>query len=162
MSKKAKTSTPIGEVELERAAEDTGRNTDVMDDSIPQGASPEANPPEADPETHVETSSPHATPPSPVADPLSSAVNPPSPAANPPNPAANPPSPAKDNVNPPSPAKDDDDVIVTNTAYTAPGNPVGLSKHIAKDEFAAMGRENGRATCPTMLIFLFKIFIPDS
>ena len=54
------------------------------------------------------------------------------------------PSPTKDNVNPSSPAKDDDDVIVTGTAYTAPGNPVVLSKHTTKDEFAAMGKGKGK------------------
>ena len=54
MSKKAKTSTPIGEVEPERAAEDTGRNTDVMDDSTPQGENTEANSPEADPAIHID------------------------------------------------------------------------------------------------------------
>ena len=138
MSKKAKTSGPTDDVESEKTPENAGENPNiVMDDSTPQDPATDANPPEADPATHVDTSSPRATPPSPVADPLSSV-------ANPPSPAANPPSPAKDNVNPPSPAKDDDDVIVTDTAYTAPGNPVVLSKHTAKDEFAAMGKGKGK------------------
>ena len=52
------------------------------------------------------------------------------------------PSPVK-NVNPSSPAKDDD-VVVTGTAYTAPGNPVALSKHTVKDEFAAMSKGKGK------------------
>ena len=69
MSKKAKTSAPIGEVEPERAPEGISRNTDVMDDSSPQGENTEANLPEADPVTHIDPSSPHATPPSPTADP---------------------------------------------------------------------------------------------
>ena len=98
-----------------------------MDDSAPQGPNTDADPPEADPTTHVDPSSPHATPPSP--------------AANPPSPAADPPSPARDIVNPPSPSKGgDDDVIITGTAHTVPGNPVALSKHTAKEEFVAMGK----------------------
>ena len=138
MSKKAKTSGPSDDVEPEKTPDNAGENPDIfMDDSAPQDPATDANPPEADPESHVETSSPHATPSSPVADPLGSA-------ANPPSPAANPPSPAKDNVNPPSLAKNDDDVVVTGTAYTAPGNPVALSKHTAKDEFAAMGKGKGK------------------
>ena len=150
MSKKAKTSGPSDDLEPEKTPENAGENPDiVMDDSAPQDPATDANPPEADPATHVDTSSPRATPSSPVADLLSSAPNPPSPAANPP-------SPAKDNVNPPSPAKDDDDVIVTGTAYTAPGNPV------AKDEFAVMGKGKGRPIYQAMLIFLLRIFIPNS
>ena len=131
MSKKAKTSGPSDDVEPEKTPDDAGENPDiVMDDTAPQDPATDANPPEADPETHVETSSPHATPSSPVADLPRSTADPPSPAAKPPSPVAN----------PSSPAKDDDDVVVTGTAYTAPGNPVALSKHTAKDEFAAMGR----------------------
>ena len=98
------------------AAEDTGRNVDAMDDSIPQDASTEANPPKADPAIHTDPSRPRTTPPpSPAADPL------------------------KSSANPPSPAKDDG-VIVTGTAYTAPGDPVVLAKHTAKDEFISMGK----------------------
>ena len=33
---------------------------------------------------------------------------------------------------------------VTGTAYTAPGNPVALSKHSTKDEFAAMSKGKGK------------------
>ena len=145
MSKKAKTSGPTDDVDLEKTPENAGKNPDiVIDDSAPQDPATDANPPEADPATHVDTSSPRATPLSPVVDPLSSDVNPASLPANPPSPVAYPPSAAKDNVNPSSPAKDDDDVIVTGTAYTAPGNPVALSKHTAKDEFAAMGKGKGK------------------
>ena len=107
-----------------------------MDDSIPQGESTEANPPEADPATHIEPSSPHATPPSPAADPSS--------------PAANPPSPARGTSNPPSPPKgDDEDVVITGTAHTSPGNPVILANHTSKEEFA---RGRGRRIYPTMSI----------
>ena len=69
MSKKAKTSAPTGEVEPEKAPEGSGRNTDIMDDSSPQGENTEANPSEAGPTTHIEPSSPHATPPSPMSGP---------------------------------------------------------------------------------------------
>ena len=42
---------------------------------------------------------------------------------------------------PPSPAKgDDDDVVVTGSGYTSPGNPIALSKHSAKEEFSAMDK----------------------
>ena len=98
-----------------------------MDDSTPQGENTEANPPEADPATHIDPSSPHATPPSPSAD-LPSLT-------------ANPPSPARATVNLPSPPKgDDDDVVITGTAHTSPGNPVILAKPTAKEEFTAMGK----------------------
>ena len=80
MSKKAKTSDPIGEAEPEKAPEGISRNTDVMDDSAPQGKNTEANPPEVHPATHIDPSSPRATRPSPAADPPSPAANPPSPA----------------------------------------------------------------------------------
>ena len=98
-----------------------------MDDSAPQDPATDANPPEADPATHVDPSIPHATPPSPATD-L-------------PSPAANPPSPSKGG---------DDDVIITGTGHTVPGNPVALSKHTAKEEFAAMGRGKGRQIYPAM------------
>ena len=96
-----------------------------MDDSSPQGQNTDADPPEADPATpHVDPSSPHANPPSPLAD-L--------------------PSPARDIVNPPSPSKGgDDDVIITGTGHTVPGNLVALSNHTAKEEFAAMGKGKGK------------------
>ena len=98
-----------------------------MDDSAPQGPNTDVDPPEANPATHVDPSSPHATPPSPAADPSS--------------PAVDPPSPARDIVNPPSPSKGgDDDVIITGTGHTVPGNPVALSKHTAKEEFVVMGK----------------------
>ena len=41
-----------------------------MDESAPQDPAADANPPDVDQETHLDTSSPHATPPSPIADPL--------------------------------------------------------------------------------------------
>ena len=117
MSKKAKTSAPTGEVEPEKALEDLDKNLDnLMDDFTLPEPTINANPPEADPAIHEDTSSPHAMPASPVADPL------------------------KSSANPPSPAKDDD-VIVTGTAYTAPGDPVILAKHTAKDEFISMGKK---------------------
>ncbi|KAM3351033.1 hypothetical protein ACQJBY_023201 [Aegilops geniculata] len=34
----------------------------------------------------------------------------------------------------------EDDVVITGFGHTAPGNPVALSKHSAKDELAAMGK----------------------
>ena len=56
------------------------------------------------------------------------------------------PSPARDTVNPPTPSKGgDDDVVITGHGFTAPGNPVALSKHIAKDVFATMGKGKGKA-----------------
>ena len=71
MSKKAKTSGPSDDVEPEKTLDNAGEDPDnVMDESAPQHPAADANPPEANPETHVETSSPHATPPSPIADPL--------------------------------------------------------------------------------------------
>ena len=91
-----------------------------MDDFVPPNPTINADPPEADPGIYENTSSPHATPACPVADPL------------------------KSSANPPSPAKDDD-VIVTGTAYTAPGNPVTLAKHTAKDEFTSMGKRKMEA-----------------
>ena len=45
---------------------------------------------------------------------------------------------------PSSPVKDaddkEDDVMITGVSHTAPGNPVALSKHRAKDELSAMGK----------------------
>ena len=122
LSKKSKTSAPTGEVEPEETPENPNKNLDnIMDDSVPPEPTNNADPPEADPATHEGTSSPHAIPASPIVDPLRSTANPPSPATT------------------PNPAKDDD-VIVTGTAYTAPGNPVILAKHTAKDEFTSMGK----------------------
>ena len=92
-------------------------------------------------------------------------VNPASPHADPPSPAKGDdvPSPARDTVNPPTPSKGgDDDVVITGTGHTIPGNPVALSKHTAKEEFAAMGKGKGRQIYPTMLTFLPRSFIPDS
>ena len=55
------------------------------------------------------------------------------------------PSPARDTVNPPTPSKGgDDDVVIIGHGFTAPGNPVILSKHTAKEEFAAMGKGKGK------------------
>ena len=121
LSKKAKTSAPTGEVEPEKAPENPDKNLDnLMDDYVPPEPTNNADLPEADLATHEDTSSPHAITASPVADPLRSTAN------------------------PPSPAKDDD-VIVTGTAYTAPGDPVILAKHIAKDEFTSMGKRKMEA-----------------
>ena len=61
--------------------------------------------------------------------------------ADPPYSADKPPSPVQ-HIDSSSPAKDDD-VIVTGTAYNAPGNPVALSKHTAKDESTAMNKGKG-------------------
>ena len=117
MSKKAKTSAPTDEVEPEKAPEDLDN---LMDDFTLPEPTINANPPEADPAMHEDTSSPHVMPASPAADPL------------------------KSSANPPSPAKDDD-VIVTGTAYTALGDPVILAKHTAKDEFTSMGKRKMEA-----------------
>ena len=55
------------------------------------------------------------------------------------------PSPARDTVNPPTPSKGgDDDVVITGHGFTAPGNPVVLSKHTAKEEFLVMGKGKGK------------------
>ena len=55
------------------------------------------------------------------------------------------PSPSRDTVNPPTPSKGgDDDVVITGTGHTIPGNPVALSKHTAKEEFTAMGKGKGK------------------
>ena len=116
MSKKAKTSAPTGEVEPEKTPEGLYKNLDnLVDDFALPEPTINANPPEADLAIHEDTSSPHVMPASPSTDPL------------------------KSSANPPSPAKDDD-VIVTGTAYTAPGDPVVLAIHTAKDEFISMGK----------------------
>ena len=53
-------------------------------------------------------------------------------------------SPVKDTDKPPTPvtAADDkdDDVMITGTGHTTPGNPVALSKHTAKDDLSAIGK----------------------
>ena len=142
LSKKAKTSGHTDDVDPEKTPENEGENPEIATDhSAPQNPGADANPPEVEPDVHVDTSHPHA-PPSPIAEQRDSTVDPPSPVNRPPSPAAKAPSPVK-NVNPSSPAKDDD-VVVTGTAYTAPGNPVALSKHTAKDEFAAMSKGKGK------------------
>ena len=42
---------------------------------------------------------------------------------------------------PPSPTKvADNDVVVTGTAFTSPGNPIALSKHNAKEKLSAMDK----------------------
>ena len=97
--------------------------------TVPEKPGADANPSKAEPEIQVDTST-DATPPN-------QTVDLPSHGTKPPSPAAKAPSPAQENINLSSPAKDDD-VVVTGTAYTAPGNPVVLSKHTTKDEFAFM------------------------
>ena len=53
-------------------------------------------------------------------------------------------SPLKDTDKPPTPAKaaddQDDDIMITGTGHTTPGNPVALSKHTAKEELSAIGK----------------------
>ena len=53
-------------------------------------------------------------------------------------------SPVKNTDKPPTPvtAADDkdDDIMITVTGHTAPGNPVALSKHTAKDELSTIGK----------------------
>ena len=34
----------------------------------------------------------------------------------------------------------DDDIMITGTGHTTPGNPVALSKHTAKDDLSAIGK----------------------
>ena len=52
--------------------------------------------------------------------------------------------PGKNTDKPPTPvtASDDkdDDIMITGTGHTTPGNPVALSKHTAKDELSAIGK----------------------
>ena len=49
---------------------------------------------------------------------------------------------AADKPSTPVKAADDkeDDIMITGVSHTAPGNPVALSKHSAKDELSAMGK----------------------
>ena len=53
-------------------------------------------------------------------------------------------SPVKDTDKPPTPVKavddQDDDIMITGTGHTTPGNPVALSKHTAKDDLSAIGK----------------------
>ena len=121
LSKKARTDASAEDVEPEKILEDTGGNTDTaMDDLVPQEQDTYADPPEVNP------ASPHADPPSPTKD-------------------KDLPSPARDAANSPVPSKGgDDDVIITGTGHTLPHNPVALSKHTAKEEFAAMGKGKGK------------------
>lgn len=62
---------------------------------------------------------------------------------------AEPPSPAKAADKPPSPAKtaedNIDDIMITGVGHTTPGNPIGLSKHSAKEEFVVMDKGNWKA-----------------
>ena len=112
-----------------------------MDSSAGQNQDGDANPPEVELNVEVDTSHP-PTPPSPTVEQRGSTADPPSPTNKPPSPATKAPSPFQ-NIDSSSPAKDDD-VVVTGTAYNAPGNPVALSKHTAKDEFAAVNKRKGK------------------
>ena len=53
-------------------------------------------------------------------------------------------SPVKHTDKPPTPVKaaddQDDDIMITGTGHTTPGNHVALSKHTAKDELSAIGK----------------------
>ena len=53
-------------------------------------------------------------------------------------------SPTKDTDKPPTPARaadeQDDDVMITGTGHSTPGNPVALSKHTAKDDLSSIGK----------------------
>ena len=112
-----------------------------MDSSAGPNQDGNANPPEVEPTAEADTSHPPA-PPSPAVEQRGSTADTPSPTNKPPSPATKAPSPVQ-NIDSSSPAKDDD-VVVTSTAYNAPGNPVVLSKHTAKDEFAAMNKGKGK------------------
>ena len=50
----------------------------------------------------------------------------------------------KDTDKPPTPARaadeQDDDVMITGTGHSTPGNRVALSKHTAKDDLSAIGK----------------------
>ena len=58
-------------------------------------------------------------------------------------------SPAKDTDKPPTPARaadeQDDDVMITGTGHSTPGNPVALSKHTAKDDLSTIGKDKWNA-----------------
>ena len=109
----------------ERTSEAADGDTDIaLDDPMPQGEDTYGYPPEVNP------ASPHA--------------DPPSPAAHPPSPAANPPRPARAATQPSNTDEivdgKTDDVVITGFGHTFPGNPVALSKHSAKEEFAAVDK----------------------
>ena len=104
-----------------------------MDSSAGPNHDGNAKPPEAEPTAEADTSNPPA-PPSPTMEQQDSIADPPYSADKPPSPVQH--------IDSSSPAKDDD-VIVTGTAYNAPGNPVALSKHTAKDESTAMNKGKG-------------------
>ena len=125
LRKKAKLSAPTEEFELERTSEDAGGDTDIaMDDPVPQGQDTYVDPPEVNPTSH------HADPPSPAVDP--------------PSPVVDPPSPARASAKPSNADKivegTTDDMVITGFGHTAPGNPVALSKHSAKVEFATIDK----------------------
>lgn len=62
-------------------------------------------------------------------------------------------SPSKHTDKPATPAgtgeAKDDDVVITGIGRTEPSNPVALSKHTAKDEFAAIGKGKWNADLAT-------------
>ena len=62
---------------------------------------------------------------------------------------AKPPSPAKAADKPLSPAKTAEnntyDIMITGVGHATPGNPITLSKHNAKEEFAAMDKGKWKA-----------------
>ena len=101
-----------------------------MDSSAGPNQDGNANPPEVEPTAEADTSHP-PSPPSPAMEQRDSIADLPSPANKPPCPVQN--------IDSSSPAKDDD-VVVTGTAYTTSGNPIALSKHSTKDEFAFMNK----------------------
>ena len=141
LSKKAKTSDPTVEVDPEKTPEHHDENPEVaMDNSAGQNQDGDANPPEVEPNVEVDTLH-RPAPPSPAVEQRSSTADPPSPTNKPPSPSTKAPNPVQ-KIDSSSPAKDDD-VVVTGTVYNAPGNPVALSKHTAKDEFAAMSKGKG-------------------
>ena len=115
------------EVDSEKTPEHRDENPEVaVDSSAGQNQDGNANPPEVEPTAEADTSHPPA-PPSPAVEQRGSTADPPSPTNKPPSPATKAPSPVQ-NIDSSSPTKDDD-VVVTGTAYNAPGNPVALSKH---------------------------------
>ena len=64
-----------------------------------------------------------------------------------------------ENDKPPSPAQpahESDDIMITGTAYQAPGNPIALSKHSAKEEFSAV--DKGKWKVKAMLNLVLKRF----
>ena len=125
-SKKARLNKPSDDnvvIEPERTSEPEGTNADAMlDDPPPQDHDFFAEQVEVDTMGHAdEPTSPIRT------DDKSSS-----------------PAKAADKSSTPSKAADDkeDDIMITGFGHTAPGNPVSLSKHNAKDELSTMG--NGK------------------